>query len=93
MFEMEGAELCIEEEALDAIVHLAVQRKTGARGLRSIMEAVLLDTMFELPSDSNIAKVIVTEGTVSKKEPPKKIIEKRKSFDEDVDDYEKTESA
>jgi ATP-dependent Clp protease ATP-binding subunit ClpX len=73
IFEMEGAQLCLEEGAMDAIVDLAVKRRTGARGLRSIMESVLLDTMFELPSENDVEKVIVTEAAVLKKEPPMRV--------------------
>ncbi|MCL1587506.1 MAG: ATP-dependent Clp protease ATP-binding subunit ClpX [Actinomycetia bacterium] len=62
-FEMDGVELVITEEALEAIAELAMKRGTGARGLRAIMEEVLLDTMYELPSRSDIAQVVI-DGTV-----------------------------
>ena len=62
-FEMDGVELVITEEALEAIAELAMKRGTGARGLRAIMEEVLLDTMYELPSRSDIARVVI-DGTV-----------------------------
>lgn len=78
LFEMEGVHLKIEDAALDAIVKRAIERKTGARGLRSIMEAILLDTMFELPSEKNIAEVIVTEASVTQNQPPIKVAGKRK---------------
>jgi ATP-dependent Clp protease ATP-binding subunit ClpX len=62
-FEMDGVELVITEEALEAIAELAMKRGTGARGLRAIMEEVLLDTMYELPSRSDVARVVI-DGTV-----------------------------
>jgi ATP-dependent Clp protease ATP-binding subunit ClpX len=65
MFAMEGVELEIREEALKAISTKALHRKTGARGLRSILEHVLLDTMFELPSLKNVEKVVIDEGSIT----------------------------
>jgi ATP-dependent Clp protease ATP-binding subunit ClpX len=64
LFEMEGAELEIRPQALHAIARKAIQRKTGARGLRSILEATLLDVMFELPSKSNIKRVVLDEAAI-----------------------------
>jgi ATP-dependent Clp protease ATP-binding subunit ClpX len=63
LFEMEGAELEFREDSLTAIAHKAMERKTGARGLRTIVENVLLNTMYELPSADNISKVVV-DGSV-----------------------------
>jgi ATP-dependent Clp protease ATP-binding subunit ClpX len=65
MFSMEGVELEIREEALHAIATKALHRKTGARGLRSILEHVLLDTMFDLPSMKNVEKVVIDEGSIT----------------------------
>jgi ATP-dependent Clp protease ATP-binding subunit ClpX len=65
LFEMEGCELEFREEALRAVARKAVERKTGARGLRSIIEQNLLDTMYELPSLENVAKVVVDEGAIT----------------------------
>jgi len=65
MFRMEGVELEIREGALRAIARKALARKTGARGLRSILEQVLLDVMYDLPSHSNLARVIVEEMTIA----------------------------
>ncbi|MEO8039740.1 MAG: ATP-dependent Clp protease ATP-binding subunit ClpX [Betaproteobacteria bacterium] len=65
MFAMEGVELEIRDEALHAISTKALQRKTGARGLRSILEHVLLDTMFDLPSMKNVQKVVIDEGSIT----------------------------
>ncbi|MDR3393169.1 MAG: ATP-dependent Clp protease ATP-binding subunit ClpX [Sulfuriferula sp.] len=65
LFEMEGAELEFREDALIAIAKRALARKTGARGLRSIIEHALLDTMFELPSMENVTKVVVDENVIA----------------------------
>ena len=65
MFRMEGVELEIRELALRAIARKALARKTGARGLRSILEQVLLDVMYDLPSLSNLARVVVDESTIT----------------------------
>jgi ATP-dependent Clp protease ATP-binding subunit ClpX len=65
MFSMEGVELEIREDALLAIARKALARKTGARGLRSILEHVLLDTMFDLPSMKNVQKVVIDDGSVT----------------------------
>src|SRR5690554_5855531 len=64
LFEMEGVELEIEDEALQAIAQAAIKRRTGARGLRSIVEKSLLETMYELPSLENVAKVVLTKEAV-----------------------------
>ena len=65
LFQMEGAELELRPAALTAIAKKALKRKTGARGLRSIIEQALLDTMYELPSAQNVSKVVVDESTIS----------------------------
>ncbi len=65
LFEMEGVELEFREEALRAIAKKALERKTGARGLRSIMESILLDTMYEIPSLKHVIKTIVDEKVVN----------------------------
>ena len=64
LFDMEDVELEFREDALKAIAHKAMTRKTGARGLRSIVEAVLLDTMYELPSLENVSKVVVDDSVI-----------------------------
>ena len=64
LFQMEGVELEFESAALQEIVDRAVKRKTGARGLRSFMEAALLDTMYELPSITDLRRVIVTAEAI-----------------------------
>ena len=65
LFEMEGVELEFREDALLAIAKRALVRKTGARGLRSIIEHALLDTMFELPSMENVTKVVIDENVIA----------------------------
>jgi len=65
LFEMEDVELDFREEALAAIAHRALERKTGARGLRSILENILLSTMYEVPSIEDLAKVVVDEASIS----------------------------
>ena len=67
---MEGVELEVRPSALHAIARKAIARKTGARGLRSIMEQALIDTMFELPTTSNVDKVVVDESTIEENQPP-----------------------
>ncbi len=69
-FEMDGVELVITDDALDAIAEQAMKRGTGARGLRAIMEEVLLDTMYELPSRTDIARVIIDGEVVREKVNP-----------------------
>ncbi len=64
LFKMDGIELVFEDKALEKIADMTVERKTGARGLRSIIEGVLQKFMFEAPSDSSIKKIIITEKTV-----------------------------
>jgi ATP-dependent Clp protease ATP-binding subunit ClpX len=64
MFGMEGVELEVREAALKAVARRALERKTGARGLRSILEHTLLNTMFDLPSLENVIKVVVDENTI-----------------------------
>ncbi|MCF6324716.1 MAG: ATP-dependent Clp protease ATP-binding subunit ClpX [Gammaproteobacteria bacterium] len=65
LFEMEGCELDIRDDALSAVARKAMERKTGARGLRSIIEHVLLDTMYDLPSIESVAKVVVDESVIN----------------------------
>jgi ATP-dependent Clp protease ATP-binding subunit ClpX len=69
LFAMEGVELEVRPSALQAIAKKAIKRKTGARGLRSIMEGMLLDTMYELPSLSNVTKVVIDEGMIESGKP------------------------
>ncbi|MEO1582702.1 MAG: ATP-dependent Clp protease ATP-binding subunit ClpX, partial [Pseudomonadota bacterium] len=64
LFDMEGVELEFRKDALTAVARKAMERKTGARGLRTILENVLLDTMYDLPSLTNASKVVVDESVV-----------------------------
>jgi ATP-dependent Clp protease ATP-binding subunit ClpX len=70
MFEMEGVKLRFQEEALHSISRKAIARKTGARGLRSILEGILLETMFELPTLSGVQEVVITADVVEGKARP-----------------------
>jgi ATP-dependent Clp protease ATP-binding subunit ClpX len=70
MFEMEGVKLRFQEEALHAISRRAIMRKTGARGLRSILEGILLETMFELPTLAGVQEVVITADVVDGKARP-----------------------
>lgn len=65
LFDMEGAEVDFRDSAIQAIAKKALERKTGARGLRSIMEATLLDIMYQLPSMSGISKIVIDENTIN----------------------------
>jgi len=67
---MEGVELEVRANALHAIARKAIVRKTGARGLRSILEQALIDTMFDLPNLNNVEKVVVDESTIEENKPP-----------------------
>jgi len=67
---MEGVELEIRPAALHAIAKKALARKTGARGLRSILEHSLIDTMFDLPNATHVEKVVVDESTIEDNQPP-----------------------
>ncbi|MBD5489776.1 MAG: ATP-dependent Clp protease ATP-binding subunit ClpX [Lachnospiraceae bacterium] len=71
LFEFDEVKLSVEEEAIEEIAKLAYERKTGARGLRSIMESVMMDVMYEIPSDDNIAECVLTKEAVDGKEKPR----------------------
>ena len=83
MFQLDGVELIFEDEALNTIADQALERGTGARGLRAIMEEVLLPVMFDLPSRDDVASVVITEQVVTKKAAPTMIahdeVKRRKS--------------
>ena len=74
LFELDNVQLEFEKEALEQIVEKAIERKTGARGLRSILEEIMRDIMFEIPSNPKIEKCIITKEAVINGEPPKIII-------------------
>ena len=67
---MEGVDLEFRADALKAVAKRALERKTGARGLRSILESVLLDTMYEIPSQSEVSKVVIDESVIEGKSQP-----------------------
>ena len=71
LFDMDGVELNFEEEAVNAIAGQAFERKTGARGLRSIMESILMDIMYRIPSDETIEECVITKATVEEGSEPK----------------------
>ena len=71
LFKMDNVDLIIEKSALEEIVELALSRKTGARGLRAILENIMMDAMYEVPSNKEIKKCIITKDVVCKKAKPK----------------------
>ncbi len=70
LFEMEGVEVDFRDDGLRAVAEKAMARKTGARGLRSILESVLLDTMYDLPSVDNVSKVVIDASVINGESPP-----------------------
>lgn len=75
LFELEGVQIDFRPDALDAVAERALERKTGARGLRSIMESVLLDTMYQIPAEENVAKVVVDAAVIRGEAEPKLVYE------------------
>ena len=80
LMEIDGVELEIKPDAIDAIVEKAIERKTGARGLRSIIEEIMTDIMFDIPSNPQIEKCIITKNTVLNNEEPEVIINENKKI-------------
>ena len=84
LLDLDGVKLEFTDDALMAIAHMAVERKTGARGLRSIMESLMMDTMYEIPSDSTIGICTITKDVVEGKSAPELVYRDntvpRKSF-------------
>ena len=78
LFEMEGVELDFRDKALNEIAKKAIERKTGARGLRSIIERILMETMYQIPSESSLEKVVVDESVVKGESDPLLVYEKTK---------------
>jgi len=76
LFEMEGVQIDFRPDALEAVAKKAMERKTGARGLRSIMESVLLDTMYRIPSEENVVKVVVDEAVIRGESEPLLVYER-----------------
>ncbi|ANU23620.1 ATP-dependent protease ATP-binding subunit ClpX [Planococcus donghaensis] len=86
MMELDGVKLTFEPEALVAIAQLAIERKTGARGLRSIIENTMLEVMFDLPSREDIVECVITKETVADSVPPKLILEDGSEYVSDNDE-------
>ena len=82
LLELDGVKLTFDKEALDSIAEITLERKTGARGLRAIMEGIMMDTMFAVPSDETIKECRVTKDVVQEKESPlyERDGEERRSF-------------
>ena len=83
LFEIDGVELEFKDEAIDAIVDKAIELKTGARGLRSIIEDIMTDIMFEIPSNPKIEKCIITKETVQNSKSPEVVINENKQVKEE----------
>lgn len=82
LFEMDNVELEFENDALEAIVDKAIERKTGARGLRSILEDIMRDIMFEIPSNPKIAKCLITKDTIENNSKPIITIDENRKLDD-----------
>lgn len=78
LFEMDDVLLDFEQEALEAVADKAIERNTGARGLRAILEEIMLEVMYDIPSSVNVEKCIIGKSTVDTKEPPQMIINENK---------------
>ena len=78
LFELDNVLLEIDDEALGAIADKAIEKKTGARGLRSIMEDIMLDVMYDIPLQNNVEKCIVSKETIENKLPPTLLINEAK---------------
>lgn len=79
LFQIDGVELTFEQEAIEAIVDKAIERKTGARGLRSIIEEIMRDIMYDIPSNPNIEKCMITKDTVLNGAEPEIVINEEKT--------------
>jgi ATP-dependent Clp protease ATP-binding subunit ClpX len=93
LFEMEGVKLTFTPTSLDAVAKKAIDRKTGARGLRSIIENLLLNTMFELPDVENLEEVVVSEETIMDGKPPVYVYADKKKAKKGKDKEEKEAEA
>src|SRR5690606_31277304 len=79
LFELEHVKLHFPEETIDAIAEVAVEKDTGARGLRAILEEAMMDVMFEIPSKEHVEECIITPGVIRKSEEPMLV------YDQEVD--------
>ena len=82
LFEIDGVVLEFKDEALHAVAKEAVRRKTGARGLRAILEDIMLNVMYDIPSRDDITKCVITKDVIEKKEEPIRVTEDRKKKSE-----------
>jgi ATP-dependent Clp protease ATP-binding subunit ClpX len=82
LFDLEDVKLTFTDEALEAIANKAIERKTGARGLRSIVEGLLLDTMFDVPTEENIAEIVVDKDVVEGRKDPIRVLKGDKAEEE-----------
>ena len=73
LFELEDVQLTFTDDALEAIAKKAIERKTGARGLRSIVEGLLLDTMFDIPTEEGISEVVIDKDVVEGRKEPVRV--------------------
>ena len=79
LFDMESVELDLRQEALETVAEKAIERKTGARGLRSILETVLLDTMYKIPAEDDVVKVVVDRSVINGENEPLLVYEKKEA--------------
>ncbi len=93
LFELDDVALEYDQEALDAIADLAIERKTGARGLRAIIERAMMDTMFELPSDEKVGKCRITKEVILKNAKPELVVREEKVIKEAPRAKKKPETA
>ena len=70
LFDMDGVDVEFEDDALIEVASMAIRLKTGARGLRSVLESIMLELMYDIPTDDTVKKVIVTKGVVTGEEKP-----------------------
>ncbi|MEE4202130.1 MAG: ATP-dependent Clp protease ATP-binding subunit ClpX [Halieaceae bacterium] len=84
MFEMEGVEIDFREDGLRAVAERAMERKTGARGLRSILEGILLDSMYNIPSQPDVAKIVIDESVIKGESEPLLVYESQESAPDKV---------
>jgi len=84
LFDMEGVELDLRDDAISCVARKAQERKTGARGLRSILETVLLDTMYSIPSEDNVSKVVVDETVITGESEPLVVYEQSNTSGNDA---------
>ena len=85
LFSLEKVELSFPDESIEAVADTAVKLETGARGLRAILEGVMLDVMFDLPSRSDVKECVITKGVIENDEEPLLVYEHQQDDDEDMD--------